>query len=350
MRFYHVQPEQQYFCGIDLHTKAMYLCVLDQAGKILLHKNIRTRPQAFLKTIAPYRQGLVVAAECIFCWYWLADLCQSQGIDFVLGHALYMRAIHGGKTKNDKLDAEKIALLLRGGMLPQAYVYPQEKRATRDLIRRRSYLVRIRAELLAHVQLTRHQYNVPAFHKRITYKTNRDGITERFSDEVVQTNVALDLEMIGALEAQIRPLELYLVSQAKVHDQQAFYLLRSVPGIGKVLALTILYEVDDIRRFKRVQQFCSYARLVKGQKVSAGKHLGTMGSKMGNRHLKWAFSEATVLFLRESESAKAYLARLESKHGKGKALSILSAKLGRAVYFMLLRKEPFDQERFFAQA
>ncbi len=120
MRFYHIQPEQQYFCGIDLHTKAMYLCVLDQHGTIVLHKNIRTRPQAFLKTIAPYRQGLVVAAECIFCWYWLADLCQSQGIDFVLGHALYMRAIHGGKTKNDKLDAEKIALLLRGGMLPQA--------------------------------------------------------------------------------------------------------------------------------------------------------------------------------------------------------------------------------------
>ncbi len=210
--------------------------------------------------------------------------------------------------------------------------------------------MRMRAELLGHVQLTRHQYNLSAFNKRITHKANREGIAERFNDEVVQHNVALDLELIDYLHEQIRPLELYLVRQAKVHDQQAFYLLRSVPGIGKVLALTILYEIDDIRRFKRVQQFCSYARLVKGQKVSAGKHLGTMGSKMGNRHLKWAFSEATVLFLRESERAKAYLARRESKHGKGKALSILSAKLGRAVYFMLLRKEPFDQDRFFAQA
>ncbi len=200
-----------------------------------------------------------------------------------------MRAIHGGKTKNDKLDAEKIALLLRGGMLPQAYAYPQQKRATRDLLRRRSYLVRMRADLLGHVQLTRHQYNVPAFHKRITYKTNREGIAERFDDDVVQTNVSVDLELIGSLDEQIRPLELYLVSQAKVHDQQSFYLLRSVPGIGKILALTLLYEIDEILRFKRVQQFCSYARLVKGQKVSAGKRLGTMGSKMGNRHLKWAF-------------------------------------------------------------
>lgn len=350
MRFYRVQPQQQYFCGIDLHTQKMYLCVLDQNGTIVLHKNIRTRPEAFLKAVAPFREGLVVASECIFCWYWLADLCQREGIDFILGHALYMRAIHGGKTKNDKLDAEKIALLLRGSMLPQAYVYPQQKRATRDLLRRRSYLVRMRADLLGHVQLTRHQYNLPAFNKRITNKANRAGVAERFSDEVVQTNVGLDLGLIDYLHDEIRRLELYLVGQAKVHDQQAFYLLRSVPGIGKVLALTMLYEVNDIDRFKRVQQFCSYARLVKGQKVSAGKRLGSMGAKMGNRHLKWAFSEATVLFLRESDRAKAYLARLESKHGKGKALSILSAKLGRAVYFMLLRKQPFDQERFFAQS
>lgn len=348
MRFYQTKPQQHFFCGIDLHTKAMYLCVLDQHGAIVLHKNIRTRPEAFLKAIAPYRDGLVVACECLFCWYWLADLCQREEITFVLGHALYMRAIHGGKTKNDKLDAEKIARLLRGGTLPQAYVYPKQKRATRDLLRRRSYLVRLRADLLGHVQLTRHQYNVPAFHKRITYKINRDGIAERFDDDVVQTNVSVDLAMIGALDEQIRPLEHYLVSQAKGHDQQAFYLLRSVPGIGKILALTILYEVDDIQRFKRVQQFVSYARLVKGQKVSAGKRAGTMGSKMGNRHLKWAFAEASVLLLRESDRAKAFLARLEHKHGKGKALSILSAKLGRAVYFMLLRREPFDIERFFA--
>ena len=119
MRFYRVQPQQHYFCAIDLHTQKMYLCVFDPHGAIVLHKNIRTRPEVFLKAIAPFRDGLVVACECIFCWYSLADLCQREEIDFVLGHALYMKAIHGGKTKNDKLDAEKIALLLRGGMLPQ---------------------------------------------------------------------------------------------------------------------------------------------------------------------------------------------------------------------------------------
>ena len=152
------------------------------------------------------------------------------------------------------------------------------------------------------------------------------------------------------LDERIRPLELYLVRRAKVHDPQAFYLLRSVPGIGKVLALTILYEVQDIRRFERVQEFCSYCRLVKGQKQSAGKNRGTMGKKIGNRYLKWAFSEAAVLLLREEERARRFRQRLEAKHGKGKSLAILSHKLGRAVYYILRRREPFDLDRFLAEA
>ena len=132
----------------------MYLCILNQAGAIVLHRNMRAEPESFLQAVEPFRQDIVVAVECIFTWYWLADLCAHAEIPFVLGHALYMKAIHGGKAKNDKIDAYKIAALLRGGMIPQAYVYPQEMRSTRDLMRRR-------AELLAHVQLTNQQYNLP---------------------------------------------------------------------------------------------------------------------------------------------------------------------------------------------
>src|SRR5437867_7883433 len=118
-------------------------------------------PKIFLLAIAPYRPDVVVGVECIFTWYWMADLCAAEGIPFVLGHALYMKAIHGGKAKNDRIDAHKIAVLLRGGMIPQAYVYPAEMRSTRDLLRRRMQLMRQRAELLAHVQNTNHQYNLP---------------------------------------------------------------------------------------------------------------------------------------------------------------------------------------------
>ena len=120
----------------------MYGCTPDQTGKVLLHRNLRKDPDFFLRTIAPFRDNLVVAVECIFTWYWLADLCAHEGIDFVLGHALYMKAIHGGKATNDKVDALEIATLLWGGMLPHAYVYPPEMRSTRDLLRRRSLVVR----------------------------------------------------------------------------------------------------------------------------------------------------------------------------------------------------------------
>ena len=149
MRFY--TKQHKYYCGIDLHTQKMYVCILDGGGQIQIHQNIRTDPEAFLRIIAPFREDIVVAVECMFTWYWIADLCTEHNIPFVLGHALYMKAIHGGKAKNDKIDFHKIATLLRGGMLPQAYVYPAKMRATRDLLRRRNRLMRKRAELFAHI-------------------------------------------------------------------------------------------------------------------------------------------------------------------------------------------------------
>jgi len=215
MRFYN-RPHP-YYCGIDLHVKTMYVCILDAAGQVLVHRNVPSTPAALLEVIAPYREGLVVAAECMFTWYWLADVCAAEGVAFVLGHALAMKAIHGGKAKHDKIDSHKI-----------------------------------------------------------------------------------------------------------------------------------LYEIHDITRFDRVQEFASYARLIKCRKESAGKMLGTSGAKMGNVHLKWAFSEAAVLFLRHTAEGKKVLARVEKKHGKGKALSILAHKIGRAVYYMLARQTVFSLEKFLA--
>jgi len=175
----------------------MYVCILNQEGEILLHRNMKASPETFLKAIAPYREAMGVAVECIFTWYWLADLCAQEGIPFVLGHALYMKAIHGGKAKNDKIDAHKIAVLLRGGMLPQAYVSPADMRATRDLLRRRMYLTRKRAELLAHIQNTNSQYNLPEIGTKLAYQANRDGVAERFPDPAVQKSMEVDLALLG---------------------------------------------------------------------------------------------------------------------------------------------------------
>jgi transposase len=324
----------------------MYVCIVHQEGDILVHRNMKAAPEPFLKAVAPYRDGLVVAVECIFTWYWLADLCAQEGISFVLGHALYMKAIHGGKAKNDKIDSQKIAALLRGGMLPQAYVYPAKMRATRDLLRRRTHLMRQRAELLAHVQHTNSQYNLPEIGKKLAYKANRTGVAERFDDAAVQKTIEVDLALITYDDELLKDLELYILKTAKPHDAQTLYLLQTIPGIGKILSLVWLYDIHQIDRFPSVQDFASYGRLVKCSKESGGKRLGTSGKKIGHAHLKWAFSEAATLFLRNNPPGQKLLARLEKKHDKGKALSLLAHKLGRAVSFMLKRQVAFDMEMF----
>jgi transposase len=344
MKFY--TSSHAYYCGIDLHARSMYVCIIDHQGEVRLHKNIHAAPEPLLKTLEPYRQDLVVGVECIFTWYWVADLCDQQAIPFILGHALYMKAIHGEKAKNDRIDSHKIAALLRGGTFPMAYVYPAQMRATRDLLRRRNYLTRKRADLLSHIQNTNSQYNLEPFGQKITYKSNRGGVTERFTDPDVRMSVAVDLELIAQLDAIKKKLELHILRNARLHDPQAVYLLRTVPGIGMILSLVILYEIYDISRFERVQDFASYARLVKCAKESAGKRTGGGGGKIGNAHLKWAFSEAAVLFLRNNPAGMKFKKRLEKKHGKAKSLSILAHKLGRAVYYILKRDQAFDMAKF----
>lgn len=344
MRFF--TETHRHYCGIDLHARTMYACVQNDKGEVLLHRNMRAEPRAFLKAIQPYREDVVVGVECIFTWYWLADLCAQHDIPFVLGHALYMKAIHGGKAKNDRIDSRKIAALLRGGMFPMAYVYPAELRPTRDLLRRRNHLTRKRAELLSHIQNTNSQYNMEPFGARITYKSNRGDIANQFTDPDVRMSMEADLELIAHLDTLKQKLELHILRNAKKHDPQALYRLRSVPGIGPIISMVILYEIGDIERFPRVQDFASYARLVKCTKESAGKRHGTGGGKIGNAHLKWAFSEAAVLFLRGNPEGMQFKKRLEKKHGKAKALSILAHKLGRTVFYMLKNDQAFDMQVF----
>ncbi len=268
----------------------------------------------------------------------------------MLGHALYMKAIHGGKAKNDKIDALEIATLRRGGNLPKAYVYPPELRATRDLLRRRQHLVRRRGSLLAHVQNAHHQYNLPEPSARIAYKANREGVRAVFDDDDARKSIEVDFALVEHYGTVIRDIESHLERRANQHDPQANYRLRTTPGIGKILALTILYEIHDIGRFPRVQDFLSYSRLVKCDHSSAGKKLGTGGSKIGNVHLKWAFSEAAALFLRGNPEGQRLQRRVAGKHGKGKAMSIIASKLGRAVYIMLAKERAFDMERFMARS
>ena len=187
-------------------------------------------------------------------------------------------------------------------------------RPTRDLLRRRTHFVRKRGQLTAHIQNTFHQYNLPRPPGLLVYKHQRESVPDAFA------------------------------------DPNALLCLNTIPGIGKVLSLTFLYEIHDIDRFDSVQRFASYARLIKCETSSAGKRTGSSRAKIGNAHLKWAFSEAAVTVLSHFPDSKKLHTRLKRKHGNGKALSILAHKIGRTVYFMLKRNQAFDPERFLMNA
>ena len=325
----------------------MDVCILSQSGESLVHRNMKTDPDTFLHVVAPYRQGLVVAVACLFTWYWLADLCADAGIPCVLGHALSMKAIHGGKAKNDQIDAHKIAALLRGGMLPQASVSPAHRRATRALLRRRMPLAHQRAELLAHVQHTQSQSTLPAIGNKIASKANREGVAERFADPAVQKRIEVDLALLTSYDALRRDVARTIGTTAEHPDATTLYLWHTVPGIGTSLSLVLLYAIHDVHRCPRVQDGVSSCRLVTWARASAGKRYGTSGTTIGKAPLQWAFAAAAVLCLRDHPAAQQYLARIEKTQDKGTALTILAQQLARAVYDRLTRQVAFKRETCF---
>jgi len=205
MKFY--TQQHNYYCGIDLHARSMYICIIDKRGQVQFHKNVSTCPDALMQAVRPYLDGLVIAVECMFAWYWVADFCEDNNIPFVLGHALYMKAIHGGKAKNDKIDSHKIAGLIKGGMFPMAFVYPRNMRSTRDLLRRRMHLMRKRAELVNHIHNTNTQYNYDQLGKNLRYKSNRKLVDKRFADPSVQKSVDLDIALIGSIWSFLKSAE-----------------------------------------------------------------------------------------------------------------------------------------------
>ena len=258
-----------------------------------------------------------------------------------------MKAIHAGKAKNDKIDSFKIVKLMRGGNFPLAYVYPREMRATRDLLRRRMKIVRHGADLKAHIANTTSQYNLSPHHVTLKNRDARQLIQAHFStsDLVVKRAVDLDMALITCYQTELSKIEWFLEQQAIKHNPVHLQLLRGINGIGRILALTIIDEIGDIDRFSSVQKFASYARLVKCKAESAGKTYGTSGNKIGNAHLKWAFSEAIVLHLRGNKKAQDYLKKLQRRMSKAKALSAFAHKLGRCIFFMLKNEKIFDENK-----
>jgi transposase len=335
-----------YYCGVDLHAKKNYICVLNKDGDIMLKHNIKNNFQSFKQNIQQFLPNLAIGCESTYNYYWLADGCHNEGLRFHLGHALYMKAISGHKKKNDPLDAETIANLLRTSFFPEAFPYPEKMRATRDLLRRRHRLVRLRGEAYAHIQLVCHQYAITDVGGAdVRNKDARQLLLDRFLTDDVRNNIATDVQLIELFDPIIAQLEQKIIKQAKHHNYRDYALLLSTPGIGTMIALIILYEIHNIKRFKTVQKFSSYCRVVKCERSSAGKRTGSKNQKIGNPYLKWAMSEI-IINAQTNEEIKKYADKLESKYGRRRARAQIAHKFAVAIYFMLKNSQPFDLERF----
>ena len=236
-------------------------------------------------------------------------------------------------------------MLLRGGLLPKAYVYPAERRATRALRRRRIHLPRKRADLLAHVQQTNSQDNRPESGKKRASKANRDGVAARCRARAVQTRVEVDRALMDYDDQRRSAVEWTIVQTAQPHQAQTLSRRHSIPGLGKMVRVVLRYASQESTRFPRGQDVVSYCRLVQCATDSAGQRDGTAGAKLGHPYLQGAFPEAAGLFLRHNPAAPNSLVRLESKPGKGKALTLFAPKWARAVYDMRKRDPTFNLQQ-----
>ena len=256
-----------------------------------------------------------------------------------------------GKNKNDRIDSEKLAHLLRSNLIPPAYVYPTQQRPLRALLRQRIFYVWRRAQLLARIHSHQLAHNpVPAKQSRWTRDPWEEQLLKAELHPLRQLALSNDLAMIGHFDHQIFEVEKQLQRQTQQVAPREYALLQTVPGIGEHLGLTILYEIGDIHRFPTVKDFLSYCRLVKGTVASAGKIKGLRGAKLGNPYLRWAFGEAAVIAKRDPFRIRPLAQRLEAQMqgNKFKANTVLAIKLARAVYFMLKNKTVFDPDRLVA--
>src|SRR5947207_5916554 len=248
MKYYTSTTE--FNCGIDLHARQMYVCVMDRQGKKRVHTNVKDNDfKFFLKLIEPYKHDLTVCCECMFGWYWLADACQASGLTFVLAHALYVKAIHGGKNKNDRVDSEKLTHLLRSNLIPPAYVYPADQRPLRALLRQRIFYVWRRSEFLARISSHQLAHNrIPVKQTRRVRDSWEEALLKAEDNPLRQLALKNDLAMIRHFDQQIFALEEELQRQTKKVAGRDYELLQTVPGIGETLALTILFEIAGINR------------------------------------------------------------------------------------------------------
>lgn len=334
------------YIGIDLHSNNSVVVVADEEDRILYQKRLANNLNEILTALAPHRDETVgVVVESTYNWYWLIDGLMDAGYQAHLAHPPAMKKYEGLKYSGDFADAAYLAHLLRLGLLPEGYIFPRELRATRDLARKRMQLVRCRTMQILSIENTLARETGGRMDKRQIKRMTTEGI-EALG---LKSDVALAMEsnrvVCQALQQQIVVLEKRLEAQVKL--QAEYQLVKTIPGIGQILATTIMLETGAISRFADVGNFSSYCRCVDSLHESNGKKKGAGNTKNGNKYLAWAFLEAANFALRFCPEAKRFYERKKNRTNRVVALKSVAHKLARACYYILRDQKPFEVTRCF---
>lgn len=336
------------YAAIDLHSNNCVLVVLDEHDKVVLERRVRNDLRTILALLAPFRESLqAIAVESTYNWYWLVDGLMEAGFEVKLVNTAKVKVYEGLKYSGDEHDARHLAHLLRLGILPTGYIYPKQERGVRDLLRKRSQLVRCRTAQILSVQ------NLVSRNAAVQLKVDQvRGLDDKELDRLCGGDptralaIQANLNVLHCLDAQIAQLERVVRGQAKLTP--AFKKLLTVDGIGEILGMTIMYEAGTMARFGKVGEFASYARCVDSSRWSNGTKKGEGNRKNGNKFLAWAFVEAAHFAVRYNERVRRFYERKKAKKNAAVAVKAIAHKLARACYHVLKNETDFDEARAFA--
>jgi transposase len=333
--------------AIDLHSNNNVTVLIDEQDKVVYQKRLANDLPLVIEQLSAYAssiEGIVV--ESTYNWYWLVDGLMEKGHRVHLANTAAIQQYEGLKYTDDDSDARWLAHLFRLGVLPEGYIYPKEGRAVRDLLRKRSQLVHQKtANVLSIGNLYSRNTGQSLSANRIKQLTS-EKVDARFTASDVALAIKANLSVMRSLETEIAVLERVVKERIKL--KAAYRHLLTVSGIGQILALTIMLETGDIRRFPKVENFASYCRCVKSEKLSNGKRKGSGNTKNGNKYLSWAFVEAANFAIRFEPLVARFYQRKKAKTHRVVALKAVANKLARACYYVMRDEVSFDVDRAFA--
>jgi len=333
--------------AIDLHSTNNVTVLIDEQDEIVYQKRLPNDLPLILQQLSPYAssiQGIVV--ESTYNWYWLVDGLMGKEHVVHLANTAAIQQYEGLKYTDDHSDARWLAHMLRLGVLPVGYIYPKEERAVRDLLRKRGQLVRQKTANLLSIQNLITRNTGSSLSANRVKRLGAEEVEGILTDADVALAAKANLSVMRSLEAEIATLERVVKERVKLRP--AFRYLLTVSGIGPILALTIMLETGDIRRFSTVGNFASYCRCVGSEKISNGKRKGSGNTKNGNKYLAWAFVEAANFAVRYEPQIRSFYQRKKAKAHRVVALKAVAHKLARACYHILRDEVPFDVARAFA--